>query len=293
MSAAMTRRGFAFLLLIPLLLALAGAWLFGSLMARPVNREMPPPSPPARLVRLTASDGVHLAGSFWPGTLPDAPAILLLHGVDASREQVARHAAWLHGLGYAVLAIDFRGHGGSGAVARSFGLNEAGDAAAALGFLRANAPRRRVAVIGVSLGGAAALLGDDGPLPVEAMVLQAVYPDLRTAIANRINRVAGWPIAKLGEPLLSYQSLPRYGVGPARIAPREAIRSYRGALLVIGGTEDRSTTVADTRALHAAAPGAPMLWLIDGADHVAISGLWSDDYRRRVGAFLAQNLGRP
>jgi len=289
----MTRRRFAILLLILLLPALSGAWLFGSLMAWPVNRDMRPPTALARLVRLTASDGVQLAGSYWPGAGPDSPAILLLHGIDASREQMARHAAWLHGLGYAVLAIDFRGHGGSGAVARSFGLNEARDAAAALAFLRASAPRRRVAVIGISLGGAAALLGDDGPLPVEAMVLQAVYPDLRTAIANRISRVAGWPIAMLGEPLLSYQSLPRYGVGPARIAPREAIRSYRGALLVIGGTEDRSTTVADTRALHGAAPGTPALWLVDGADHVAISGLWSEDYRRRVGAFLHRALGPP
>lgn len=289
----MTRRHFVFLMSIPLLLALAGAWLFGSLMARPVNRDIPSPTPPARLVRVTASDGVPLAGSFWPGARRDAPAILLLHGVDASREQMARHAAWLHGLGYAVLAIDFRGHGGSGAVARSFGLKEARDAAAALAHLRANAPARRVAVIGISLGGAAALLGDYGPLPVEAMVLQAVYPDLRTAIANRISRVAGGPIAMLGEPLLSYQSLPRYGVGPARIAPREAIRSYRGALFVIGGIEDRSTTVADTRALHGAAPGTPALWLVGGADHVAISGLWSEDYRRRVGAFLHQALGSP
>ena len=286
----MTRRRFATLLLILLFLALAGAWLFGSLMARPVNREMSAPTAPGRLVHLNASDGVSLAASFWPGVRPDVPAILLLHGVDANRDQMARHADWLHGLGYAVLAIDFRGHGGSGAVTRSFGLNEARDAAAALAFLRANAPGRRVAVIGISLGGAAALLGDDGPLPVEAMILQAVYPDLRTAIANRIGRVAGWPVAMLGEPLLSYQSLPRYGVGPARIAPREAIRAYRGALLVIGGTEDRSTTVADTRALHGAAPGAPALWLVDGADHVTISGLWSEDYRRRVGAFLAQNL---
>ncbi len=289
----MTRRRFAVLLLILALLALAGAWLFGSLMARPANHDLPPPAPPARLVRLMASDGVPLVGSFWPGARADAPAVLLLHGVDGSREQMARHAIWLNGQGYAVLAIDFRGHGGSAAVARSFGFTEARDAAAALAFLRTRVPERRVAVIGISLGGAAALLGDAGPLPVQAMVLQGVYPDLRTAIANRIGRIAGWPVAWLGEPLLSYQSLPRYGVGPARIAPREAIRDYRGALLIIGGTADRSTTVADTRALHAAAPGAAGLWLVDGADHVAISGLWSDDYRRRVGAFLVQTLGRP
>ena len=118
-------------------------------------------------------------GSYWPGWAADGPAVLLLHGVRSSRAGFARHASWLNGLGYAVLAIDFRGHGGSGAVPRSFGLHEARDAAAALAFLRHEAPSRRVAVIGTSLGGAAALLGDNGPLPVQAMVLQAGFPDLR------------------------------------------------------------------------------------------------------------------
>jgi pimeloyl-ACP methyl ester carboxylesterase len=287
----MRRRRFAILLSILAMIGLSGAWLFGSLMARPVNHAEAPPGPPARPVHLIARDGVPLAGSLWPGARPGAPAVLLLHGVDASRAQMTRHALWLNGLGYAVLAIDFRGHGGSGAVSRSFGLHEGRDAAAALAFLRASAPERRVAIIGVSLGGAAALLGEDGPLPVQAMVLQGVYPDLRTAIANRIASVAGRPAAWLGEPLLSYQSPLRYGVWPDRIAPREAIRSFRGALYVIGGTEDRSTTVEDTRTLHRAAAARAALWLVDGADHVAISTLWSDDYRRRVGAFLAEALG--
>lgn len=180
-----------------LLAGLAGAWLFGSAMSRPANAEIERPGAPARTIRLIADDGVPIEGSFWPGIRREAPAILLLHGIDGSRLQMAEHARWLNDLGYAVLAIDFRGHGRSAAVARSFGLDEARDAAAALAFLRSRAPRRPVGVIGISLGGAAALLGDDGPLPVQAMVLQAVYPDLRTAIANRIARTAGRPIAAI------------------------------------------------------------------------------------------------
>jgi pimeloyl-ACP methyl ester carboxylesterase len=278
---------------ILLFAGLAAAWVFGSLATRPHVVAVPPPSPPGQVVHLVTSDGVRLEGSYWPGAHADGPAVLLLHGINSSRASFTKHALWLNSLGYAVLAIDFRGHGGSEAVPRSFGLYEARDAAAGLAFLHAGAPNRRIGVIGTSLGGAAALLGDNGPLPVQAMVLQAVYPDLREAIANRIARLVGHPLALVGEPLLSYQSWPRYGVPPSRIAPIDGVARFRGPVLIIGGTADTNTTVADTRALYRSAPGPKSLWLLDGVGHAATGSIFTDEYRRRVQALLASSLGPP
>lgn len=274
-------------------LGLVLLWMFGSLMARADNRAVPPPAPPARVVQLMSGDGMPIAASHWPGPAADAPAVLLLHGIGGSRDAWTRHALWLNGLGYAVLAIDFRGHGGSGAAERTFGWREAEDAAAGFAFLRSGTPGRKIAVIGVSLGGAAALLGRNGPLPADAMVLQAVYPDLRTAIRNRIGARVGEALATLAEPLLSFQSWPRYGVGPDRIAPANALERYRGRVLVIGGGADMQTTPADTRRLHAAGRSDASLWMVAGADHADTCGLWSPAYRARVGAFLESALRPP
>ena len=285
------KRRLGILAIVLLLLVLGGSWIAGSIMTRP--QQSAAPAGLGQTVQLAASDGVPIAGSYWPGTRPDGPAILLLHGVDSSRASFARHAAWLNGLGYGVLAIDFRGHGESGQVPRSFGLHEARDAAAALAFLRRGAPQRRVGLIGTSLGGAAALLGDEGPLPVQAMVLQAVYPDLRRAIFNRIAQRLGPLLATLGEPLLSVQSWPRYGVAPGRLSPVEAIRRYPGPVLVIGGLADRSTPPAETRELYDAAPGPKTLWLLPGIGHAAAGSIWTDAYRARLQAFFAAHLGTP
>ena len=289
----MTRRRIALAALVVLLAGFAMVWIAGSIRSRPHASTVPPPPPPGRVVHLVAGDGVAIAGSWWPASRPDAPAVLLVHGIDSSRASFTRHALWLNGLGYGVLAIDFRGHGESGAAARTFGLHEARDAAAALAFLRAGNPARRIGLIGTSLGGAAALLGDAGPLPVQAMVLQAVYPDLRDAIFNRIAQRTGGVLASLGEPLLSYQSWLRYGVSPARLAPLEAIRRYRGPVLIIGGAADRSTPPAETRALYEAAPGPKSLWLVEGIDHAAAGAIFTDDYRRRVRDLFARSLGEP
>jgi uncharacterized protein len=289
----MMLRRIAVALAVSLLILAAGAAAVGALLTRPVNGPVPAPAPPGRVIRLAASDGVPVAASYWPGARADGPAVLLLHGVNNTRGRMSAQALWLNRLGYAVLAIDFRGHGESGAAARSFGLHEARDAEAALAFLRAAAPDRRVGLIGISQGGAAALLGDRGPLPVQAMVLHAVYPDLRTAIRNRLGRAGSPLLARLLEPLLSYQSRTRYGVWPDRIAPIDGLRRFSGPVLIVAGTADRDTRAADTRALYAAAPGPKRLWLVDGADHVATSILWDDEYRRRVERFFAETLGSP
>jgi pimeloyl-ACP methyl ester carboxylesterase len=137
------------------------------------------------------------------------------------------------------------------------------------------------------------LLGEEGPLPADALVLQAVYPDLRSAIRNRIAQRLGRAPAFLLEPLLSFQSRPRFGVPPGRLSPAQAVRRYRGPLLVVGGLADRSTPPAETRALFDSAPGRKSLWLVPGIGHGAVSDLRSDEYRRRLLAFLAATIGRP
>jgi uncharacterized protein len=279
--------------LVGLFLGLAAFWALGSIVARPFNRDILPPDLPASTVRFLSADGTTLVGSYWPGRTRDAAAILMLHGINANRAMFTENAEWLNELGYAVLAVDLRGHGASGAADRTFGWREAEDAAAALAWLRRSNPRRKVGVVGVSMGGAAALLGSTGPLPVEALVLHAVYPDLRTAIANRLGR-SGIPVlVAMTEPMLSYQSYLRFGVAPDRIAPREGLKRFRGAVLVIGGTDDLDTTVADSRALYSAARGRKALWLVQGADHVEVSKLRSDEYRARLKRFFAATLGEP
>ncbi|HEX8064441.1 MAG TPA: alpha/beta fold hydrolase [Allosphingosinicella sp.] len=280
--------------LLALLGGLALSWVAGTFMARGEGSFVAPARPPATDLRIITADGLSLAATYWPGRKPDSAAVLLLHGVKDSRASTAPTAAWLSGLGFAALTIDFRGHGGSAMAQRSFGLRESADARAAFDWLKRRQGGAPVAVIGTSLGGAAALLGPSGPLPADALILQAVYPDIRRAVRNRIaERLGAGPAAVL-EPLLSFQSKPRFGVWPGRLSPLEALRRYPGPVFVIGGREDRYTPPDETRALFAAAPGAKRLWLVPGRDHAEMSALGGDEaYRGRVERFLRDTLGPP
>ena len=77
------------------------------------------------------------------------------------------------------------------------------DARAAVAFIRERLPRERIGAIGSSLGGAAALLGP-APLPVDALVLESVYPDIGSAIANRVRVVLGSTLGEIAAPAIAW-----------------------------------------------------------------------------------------
>jgi pimeloyl-ACP methyl ester carboxylesterase len=277
-----------------ILIGLLASWGAGDVMVRGHRTAVPAASPPARAFQLRATDGVTLAATYWPGVRTDAPAVLLLHGVDGSRATVARNAAWLAQQGYAAMAIDFRGHGQSETVDRSFGWNEGRDAHAAFAWLKRQQRGAPVAVIGYSMGGAASLVGPAGPVPADAMILQAVYPDIRDAIRHRIATRLGEPLGYVLEPLLSLQARLRFGVWPSAIAPIDAIRRYDGPVMVIGGMQDRSTPPEESRALFAAAPGKRKLWMLPTGGHASASSSRTDpEYHARILAFLHATIGQP
>lgn len=278
---------------VALALGLALSWFTGSVMMAGEASDVAEPQPPARDVQIYSRDGLRLAGTYWPGKRPESPAILLLHGVGSSRSSTADTAAWLARSGYAALTIDFRGHGESSMAERSFGLHESRDAEAAFQWLKRRQKGARIAIIGNSLGGAAALLGQSGPVPADGLVLQAVYPDIRHAIRNRIAARLSSAPSYLLEPLLSFQSIPRLRVQPSDLSPLKALRQYHGAVFVIGGAQDTSTPPTETRALFAAAPGEKRLWLVPGRGHAAVGQLRDADYRGRIASFLEHAIGRP
>lgn len=276
-----------------LVAALSAALAFGYKMTRPHPSYVEPARPPAQDLTLTSPDGLRLTATYWPGSAKAAPGVLILHGVGSSRGKFRGNAEWLAGQGYGVLTLDFRGHGQSDIAIASFGLFEARDARAGYDWLKQKQENAPVAVIGVSLGGAAALLGPDGPLPAQAMILHAVYPDIRRAIRNRLTAMLSETVAWVGEPLLSLQSFLWYGTGPGALAPVEAMKQFAGPAMIVASSDDRLTTLADTQALYASIPGPKRIWLAKGYSHGDIADIDTPEYRARLGDFLAAAIGAP
>ena len=279
-------------LLLAALVVVAGGlsvyWVGGQLAA-PAPREIgaPPADLPGRAVKVPSPAAGILKGWLVPGRR-DAGAVLLLHGVRASRLEMLGRARFLHARGYTVMLFDSRAHGESGGQRITFGYLESLDARALLGALRQAAPGERLGVIGVSLGGVACLVGPQ-PLRVHALVLESVYPTLEEAIDNRLAirlGALGPPLA----PLLTVQLRPRLGFGVEDLRPIDSVDRVGAPLLVIAGTEDRHTTIVQSRRLFARAQAPKELWEVPGAGHVNYHRAAPAEYEARVGGFLARYL---
>ena len=247
--------------------------------------------PPAGLgavpISFASASGSQMHGWFAAGRR-GAGAVLLLHGVHANRLAMLPRARFLHALGYAVLLPDFRAHGESTGDRTTFGALESRDALAAMCVLRALAPGERVGVIGVSLGGAAALLGP-APLPADALVLESVYPTIDLATRDRLRAWLG-PIGTVAAPALIRWLEPVVGFHPDALRPIDRIGAVRAPVFLLAGTADRYTLLAESRALFARAPAPKEFWPVEGAAHVDLHEFAGEEYERRVGAFLGRYL---
>lgn len=215
-------------------------------------------------------------------------AIILLHALRADRRSMVGRARFLSKAGYAVLLIDLQAHGENPGPHITFGLSESRDVRAAVGYLKSRLPGERIGVIGASLGGAASLLGDQ-PLPVHALVLEAVYTTIEEAVKNRLALRFG-DAGRYLAPLLLWQMNFRLGVDPARLSPIDRIGRISSPVLVIAGEVDRHTTIAQSRALYERATDPKSLWVIDGAGHLNFHSHAGTAYEDRVLGFFKAHL---
>jgi fermentation-respiration switch protein FrsA (DUF1100 family) len=207
-----------------------------------------------------------------------------------------RRAELLHDAGLAVLLFDFQAHGESTGAGITFGHPEGLDAPAAVAFMRERVPRERIGAIGSSLGGAAALLGP-APLPVDALVLESVYPDIGSAIASRVRVVLGSTLGDIAAPATAwlFQLIlpPFLGVKPADLRPIDHISAVTEPVLVACGTQDDRTTMVETRAMFERVRAPKLFWAVDGAGHVDLESYAPAAYRDHVVAFLIERLRAP
>jgi alpha-beta hydrolase superfamily lysophospholipase len=261
-------------------------WAIGSKLIAVAPRPVALSGPGFEDVLLRAAPDQRVVGSWLPGR--GRGAVLLLHGIHGDRRDMADRARFLNAQGYAVLLIDLPGQGASTASFVTFGLREADGVRAALDEMRRRAPGQRIGVIGVSLGAAALVLCRDCP-PVDAVVLESMYPTIEEAVANRLRMrlgAVGGPLSAL----LLWQLPLRLGIRPDALHPIQYVADVKAPVLIAAGSADLHTTLPETERLYAAAAQPKALWIVEGAAHVNLHAYAPEEYERRIGAFLAAHL---
>jgi fermentation-respiration switch protein FrsA (DUF1100 family) len=267
-------------------------WEAGGFLSKPVNHAIgaPPDDLRAQNVQFESASGSTLHGWLIPGG-PGGRAVVLMHGYRGDRRQMLGRARFLNRAGYNVLLFDFQAHGESPGKHITIGYLESRDAQAALAFMKRNYPAEKLGVVGVSMGGAAAVLASPTlpELGAGALVLEMVYADVDRATANRLEIYLG-PLGRRLAPLLTMQLPLREEVDATALRPIDRVAAIKAPVLFIAGAKDRHTKLEESRELFAAAREPKELWVVEEAAHVDVHQLAPKEYERRVLEFFEKRL---
>ncbi|TWT30496.1 Alpha/beta hydrolase family protein [Posidoniimonas corsicana] len=270
--------------------AAAAAWHVGGQLLQPhqITMRPPPEDFAVQSVAFDSESGDRLAGWFHQGE-PGRGVVVLAHGIRTHRGSSLARARLFGEHGLSSLLFDLRCHGESTGERVTLGWQERHDIRAAVDWAKHRCTGEPVAVVGYSLGGAAAALA--APLEVDAVVLEAVFPTIEAAVGNRTSGKLG-----IAGPLASWALLaqlePRTGIAPSDLRPVDAVRRLTCPVMVVGGGRDQQTTPADTRRMFQAAPEPKELVWFDDLGHRNFARWAPEKYRREVVSFVTDCLSR-
>ena len=199
-------------------------------------------------VSIRAEDGATLVG--W---LHDSPArekaLVYFYGNADSLPPYAPFFDRLATAGYSVLAVNYRGYGGSTGDPSEAGFYRDGEAA--IRFLSERVPVERITVMGRSIGSGVAV-DVAARRPVAGLVLISPF----TSIPNVASKLMWWLPVKL----LMNQRFPSI----------DKIGRVRAPVLIIHGDADTLIPPEEGRRLFDAANEPKRLEILRGVDHIAI-----------------------
>ncbi len=283
--------------LLTALLLLGVAWIGSERAIHPSACDDPPelaeyPVLEAAVepVAFRSADGTRLAG--WLAVGERDEAVVLLHGYRCDRRELLPHAEMLYDAGFTVLLFDFRNRGESGGEFVSLGYYEREDALAAIDHLKARPglDGSKVGLLGLSQGGATAILAAAESDDVLAVAAEAPFRSVDSAVAQSFSHFVGLPAFPFA-PITVWLAERRTGIGTDDVVPERTVPALSPTpLLVMHGLDDETISPADSEAIFAAAGEPKELWLIPGAGHSEGATTAPDEYRRRIVAFFEDNL---
>lgn len=241
-------------------------------------------------VRFKSHDGVNLAGWFIPGK--SKTTILLLHGYDHRREQMLPHADMLHRAGFSVFLFDFRSRGESEGDAVTLGYYEKGDVFGAIDYLKTRTDVNPTAfgVLGVSQGGAVAILTAAVNHEIKAVAVESAFKSLKSAIDQAFEHFIGLPAFPFAR-LTVWIAERRTNINTSEIIPEQEVRAIAPRpVLIMHGEQDTVISPKDSKAIYAAAREPKELWLIPEASHADGAIDANKEYEYQIATFFKAYL---
>jgi len=268
-------------------------------LTKPARQPLDPPAASVAAtyeeVSFRSTDGLLLRGWWFPVPSADR-AVVVVHGRAANRIKSSfnpqRIAQFLLANRYSVLLFDLRAHGESEGVRYSLGQYETRDVIAAIDFAQGKAgiDRRRVAIIGESMGAGSAILTVKVDPSIGPVVSDSAFADGVTVVNEVAPNYTGLP--GVFTPGIVLMARLFFDLDLSAVRPVEVVRDHpERAWLFIQCEKDKTVFPHHGAELKAASanPGTE-LWLVPNCDHVKAFDTHTVEWEDRVLAFLGREI---
>jgi pimeloyl-ACP methyl ester carboxylesterase len=229
-----------------------------------------------------------ITGWWMPAKVASNQTAVLLHGYADAKVGSIAWAPLFRGLGYNVLAIDLRAHGGSDGVNVTAGFWERHDVSQVIDQLKAERPAEagEVILFGISLGAAVAIavaaMRDD----LAACILESPFADYETAVVAHAD-LMGMP----GPTFVRRAVRAAERLSGSRfidVAPVALIHKARCRVMVISAGADPlvGTSIVQLGEAVGKRSDGSVHWVVDQAYHVESMHGGMDEYRLRIAEYL-------
>jgi fermentation-respiration switch protein FrsA (DUF1100 family) len=290
---------FIFLVIVYVVIPIWFSSLVTNAKTRPLDRQQT--ETPAdfqaeyRDVEFQTSDGVKISAWLMPSRTKRV-TIVYSHGLFRSRRELLERAVELWQLGYGALLYDSRNHGESGPARVTLGYTERLDAEAAVRFLRAEAHTQdRIALFGISMGAATALLATAETPEVAAVISDSSYLNFKDTTDHHLRlflHLPAFPLSNETRFLVEW----RAGFDSSKLDALDAVQRIGARpAMFIAAAHDRRMPPAIAQKLYEASTGAHRnLLIIDGPGSEIHGHAFQTDrkvYISRIADFLQEALG--
>ena len=233
-------------------------------------------------VHFKTRDNLMLAGWFIPGT--NGAVVILVHGIESTRDDMLPHAYYMNKDGYSVLLYDSRNRGQSEGEAVTYGAREKWDIEAALGYLktRNDIEPTRIGVQGSSLGAVSAILAAAEMPEIKGVVASIPFKSFNDVLYHAYPKLIGlpaFPFAPLTKSICEISlKIDFDSVDPSKVIGAISPRP----VFLIDELEDELFPPDSVEVLYEAAREPKSLWQIPGAGHGKGFETDPEEYEKRV-----------
>jgi fermentation-respiration switch protein FrsA (DUF1100 family) len=268
-------------------------------LTKPTRQPLDPPAASVAAtyedVSFKSTDGLLLKGWWFPVPSADR-AVVIVHGRGANRIKSSfdpqKIAQFLLASRYSVLLFDLRGHGESEGLRYSLGEYEPRDVVAAIDFAqrKAGIDRKRVAIIGESMGGGSAIMTVKADPTIGPVITDSAFADGSTVVGEVAPNYTGLP--GWFTPGIVLMSRVFFDLDLSVIKPAEVVRDHPERAWLFIQCENDTTVYRHHGVELKAASANPQteLWLVPGCEHVKAFDTHTVEWEQRVLAFLTREI---